>query len=237
MLQVCALFETVISAEGSDVDLDQVAAAAMAAVESAVKDEVEAATVVSATQTALAKTLQDLQAISGDSAKKKVAQLSEALASMDTSTSAESADSSNGTSSKSPPAVDAIQLLDSLTASTGAAAQTAAPAVAAAAAAAGVLLQAADSTSNNGSGAQSTTVSSIVEPAAAAAGGITASTGAPAAADSPPTPKVPVSGLEQVKKSKIAAARSKVFRAVGFAAAAALAYAFLQSAPGQVTLM
>lgn len=66
--QVCALFETVINAEGaegSDVNLSEVAAAAMAAVEGAVKDEVEAAAVVAATQTALKKTLADLHALSG----------------------------------------------------------------------------------------------------------------------------------------------------------------------------
>eukprot|EP00878_Enallax_costatus_P015300 GHUV01016023.1.p1 GENE.GHUV01016023.1~~GHUV01016023.1.p1 ORF type:complete len:863 (+),score=298.32 GHUV01016023.1:243-2591(+) len=214
--EVCALFETVINAEGSDVDLDAVAAAAMAAVESAVKDEVEAATVVSATQTALAKTLQDLQAISGDSAKKKVAELSEALASIDSST-----DKDSISSGKPTPAVDAIQLLDTLTASPAPAAAAPPQAVptAAAAAAAGVLLTAVDPSSNGSGGLQ---------PAAVAA---TSTAAAPAVA--PAAVETPTSGLEQVKKSKIAAARAKVVQAVGFAAAAALAYAFLQSAPGQ----
>ncbi|WIA31931.1 hypothetical protein OEZ86_002790 [Tetradesmus obliquus] len=76
--EVCALFERVINAEGSDVDLDQVAAAAMEAVEGAVRDEVEAATVLSATKDALAKTLQDLQALDGESAAARVAEISTA---------------------------------------------------------------------------------------------------------------------------------------------------------------
>lgn len=64
--QVCALFERVINAEGSDVNVEEVAAAAMQAVESALKDEVEAAAVVAATQAAMDKTLAELQALSGD---------------------------------------------------------------------------------------------------------------------------------------------------------------------------
>eukprot|EP00877_Chromochloris_zofingiensis_P008397 jgi/Chrzof1/3810/Cz13g09190.t1_KEA1[v5.2] len=64
--EVCALFERVINAEGSDVNVEEVAAAAMQAVESALKDEVEAAAVVAATQAAMDKTLAELQALSGD---------------------------------------------------------------------------------------------------------------------------------------------------------------------------
>lgn len=59
---MCALFERVITAEGTkDINVEEVAASAMAAVESAVKDEVEAAAVVEATQRALEATLKELQ--------------------------------------------------------------------------------------------------------------------------------------------------------------------------------
>jgi hypothetical protein len=141
--QVCALFEQAINAEGLDVDLDQVAAAAMAAVESAVKDEVEAATVVSATQSALATTLKDLQAISGNNEEAAaVAKMAAALAS--TEAAAAAALASTDKSGSPTPAADAIQLLDSLTGS------------AAGAAGAG-LLQAADSASSNGTPGSSAT--------------------------------------------------------------------------------
>lgn len=61
--EVCALFERVVAAPGTDLTVEQVAAAAMEAVEGAVKDEVEAATVVKATAAALERTLAELQAI------------------------------------------------------------------------------------------------------------------------------------------------------------------------------
>lgn len=114
-MQVCALFERAINAEGSDVDVnvDQIAAAAMQAVEGAVKDEVEAAAVVSATQTALANTLKDLQALSGQSMEEEAAAAAVALASMDGSKGGAAA-------------ADAIQLLDSLTGGSGGAAAGAA---------------------------------------------------------------------------------------------------------------
>lgn len=60
--QVVALFERVVNEEGTNnVNVEDVAAKAMAAVEGAVKDEVEAAAVVEATQNALEATLKELQ--------------------------------------------------------------------------------------------------------------------------------------------------------------------------------
>jgi hypothetical protein len=212
-LQVCALFERVINAEGSDVDLDQVAAAAMEAVEGAVRDEVEAATVLSATQAALAKTLQDLQALDGESAAARVAEISSVLASTDTPAAA--AASVDGSSSKAPsPTADAIQLLDSLTTAGAGAAGGAAGSAAAAGAA---LLQAVDAPSSNGSGGQA---------AAAAAAPV-----AMASYDS--TSKA----AEQAKKSQVEKAKAKLMKLGGAAVAIGLAYAFLQTAAGQVRRM
>jgi hypothetical protein len=209
-LQVCALFERVINAEGSDVDLDQVAAAAMEAVEGAVRDEVEAATVLSATQAALAKTLQDLQALDGESAAARVAEISSVLASTDTPAAA--AASVDGSSNKAPsPTVDAIQLLDSLTT---AGAGAAGGAAGSAAAAGGVLLQAVDAPSSNGSGGSA---------AAAAAAPV-----AMASYDSASK------AAEQAKKSQVDKAKAKLMKLGGAAVAIGLAYAFLQTAAGQV---
>jgi hypothetical protein len=214
-VQVCALFERVINAEGSDVDLDQVAAAAMEAVEGAVRDEVEAATVLSATQAALAKTLQDLQALDGESAAARVAEISSALASTDMPAAA--AASVDGSSVKAPsPTADAIQLLDSLTAA-GAAAASGAPG--GAAAAGSVLLQAVDaSSSSNGSGAPAAATAAAAAPVAVAATAESASKAA-----------------EQAKKSQVDKAKAKLLKLGGAAVAVGLAYAFLQTAAGQVS--
>lgn len=206
--EVCALFERVINAEGSDVDLDQVAAAAMEAVEGAVRDEVEAATVLSATKDALAKTLQDLQALDGESAAARVAEISSALASTDTPAAALASMDGSSSSSKAPsPAADAIQLLDSLTA-VGAAAATAGGAAATGAA----LLQSVDApSSSNGGGGQ----------AAAAAAPVVV------LADSPA--KV----AEAAKKAQVEKAKAKLLKLGSAAVAVGLAYAFLQTAAGQ----
>jgi hypothetical protein len=211
--QVCALFERVINAEGSDVDLDQVAAAAMEAVEGAVRDEVEAATVLSATQAALAKTLQDLQALDGESAAARVADITSALASTDTIATA--AASVDGSSSKAPsPTVDAIQLLDSLTAG---AAGAAGGAQGSAAAAGAALLQAVDApSSSNGSGGQAAGAAAAAVPVAMAS------------YDSASK------AAEQAKKSQVDKAKAKLLKLGGAAVAIGLAYAFLQTAAGQV---
>lgn len=204
-LQVCALFEQAINAEGLDVDLDQVAAAAMAAVESAVKDEVEAATVVSATQTALASILKDLQAISGKPEEAKaIADVVAALESTDSGDTT-SMDGSGGAT----PAGSAIQLLDSLTAG------------AAGGAAAGGLLQAvekggAGGASSNGTPSSSSAPSAVTSPAPS------------------PTPSGAPPPVDQAKV-KAAAAKAKLLQAAGFAVAAALAVAFYKSAAGEVS--
>jgi hypothetical protein len=202
--QVCALFEQAINAEGLDVDLDQVAAAAMAAVESAVKDEVEAATVVSATQSALATTLKDLQAISGNNEEEAaVVEIAAALAS--TEAAAVAALASTDKSGSPTPAADAIQLLDSLTSS------------AAGAAGAG-LLQAVDAASSNGAPGSSAAPSS-------------ATSSAPSPT---PTAAPPAYASMDGGKAKQSAAKAKLLQAAGFAVAAALAFAFIKSPAGEV---
>jgi heme exporter protein D len=212
--QVCALFERVINAEGSDVDLDQVAAAAMEAVEGAVRDEVEAATVLSATQAALAKTLQDLQALDGESAAARVAEISSALASTDMPAAAVASVDGSSSSKAPSPTADAIQLLDSLTAA-GAAAATAAPGGAAATGT--VLLQAVDApSSSNGSGGPATAAAAAAAPVAMAS------------VDSASK------AAEQAKKIQVEKAKAKLLKLGGAAVAVGLAYAFLQTAAGQV---
>lgn len=202
--QVCALFEQAINAEGLDVDLDQVAAAAMAAVESAVKDEVEAATVVSATKSALATTLQALQAISGnDEEAAAVAELAAALAS--TEAAAAAALASTDKSGSPTPAADAIQLLDSSTSS------------AAGAAGAG-LLQAVDSGSSNGAPGSSAAPSSAASPAPSPT----------------PMAMPPAYASMDGGKAKQDAAKAKLLQVAGFAVAAALAFVFIKSPAGEV---
>jgi hypothetical protein len=69
--EVCVLFDRAVQAEGNpDVVVEDVAASAMQAVGSALKDEVEAAAVVEATKKALAQTLKSLQALSPEPANK-----------------------------------------------------------------------------------------------------------------------------------------------------------------------
>jgi hypothetical protein len=198
---MCALFERAIDAEGSDVDLDEVAAAAMAAVESAVKDEVEAAAVVSATQEALKQILQNLQAIGGRPAAEAAAAALEinsaATASVDGAAAAAAAGSS------STPAADAIQLLDSLTG----------------AAAGGAVLRSVDAAGLPGSNGGSTAASSAVSPAASPIPSVAAQTDAAAAAS--------LAGMDgkAAKQSKQAA----LLQAAGYAVAVAAAYSFVQS--------
>lgn len=66
--EVCALFERLVSADKQEAE--EVAAAAMRAVEEAVKDEAEAAAVVSATRSALEETLSELALIDSTLATK-----------------------------------------------------------------------------------------------------------------------------------------------------------------------
>lgn len=210
--EVCALFERAINAEGSDVDLDQVAAAAMEAVESAVKDEVEAAAVVSATQTALATTLKDLQAISGDEAVTAVAaDIAAALASTDGGNVA-AASKDAAASGSSTAAVDAIQLLDSLTGS------------GAAGGAAAGLLQAVEKGAA-GSTSSSAAPSSATSPAPSPT---------PAAAASPALASVDLAA--KAKQASADKAKAKLLQAAGFAVAVALAVAFMKSPAGETLI-
>eukprot|EP00879_Flechtneria_rotunda_P019410 GHRR01020387.1.p1 GENE.GHRR01020387.1~~GHRR01020387.1.p1 ORF type:complete len:828 (+),score=374.04 GHRR01020387.1:716-3199(+) len=195
----------------------------MEAVESAVKDEVEAAAVVSATQSALAKTLQDLQALSGEPVT-PLPDVTATLVSVDIPASVDGADSSKADVAK------AIQLLDSLTGNNG---PPPGATVAAQGAASAALLEAMKATtSSSGSSppsSSSATISAASTASASAAGLAAAVTSLPAAA-----PK-PVSS-EQVKKNKLAAVKDKLLRVALFAASAALSYAFLQTAAGQSVL-
>jgi hypothetical protein len=206
-VQVCALFEQAINAEGSDVDLDQVAAAAMAAVEGAVKDEVEAAAVVSATQTAIAETLKSLQAISGQPAEEAVAELTAALSSTDGAASLASTDAAKG--GAAAPAVDPIQLLDTLTGT------------AAAGAGGSALLQSVDGKSLAGTPSGNGTPSSSVPPSTAASPSPT------------PPATIPAAYADQTKAKK-AAAKAKLVKACMFAVAVALAVSAIKSPAGEV---
>jgi hypothetical protein len=224
-LQVCALFERVINAEGSDVDLDQVAAAAMEAVESAVKDEVEAAAVVSATQAALANTLRDLSAISGaplQSEEDVVAEVAASLASIDVA-------ASGAEVGQTARAADAIQLLDSLT-SSGASSGNGAPPI----------LQVVDGTAAASSSNTAGTSSSGPPAAGAAASSPAAAavTALPAAAAAAAAVRPqPSAAADQAKTAKAAANKARLLQLCAFSVAAALGWAFLQSTAGQALVV
>jgi hypothetical protein len=230
---VCALFETVINAEGaegSDVNLSEVAAAAMAAVEGAVKDEVEAATVVAATQTALKKTLADLHALSGGEGEPAEVMAADAIL------AAQGADDTSD-----PRVQEAVALA---TAASVSSYDGSSPAEGAALAEVAAPV--------NGSGAEATTATVVVPappsevdqeatPAPAAA---STSSSAPAASPAPvaaaataaaaasSAQRAPSPASEKAKAQ--AAQRKKLVRLAGVLAAGAALYYAAQTPPAQV---
>lgn len=147
--EVCVLFDRAIQAEGNaDVDVEDVAAAAMQAVGSALKDEVEAAAVVEATKKALAETLKSLQALSSERIDEAtgvaeveaelLAAVADATASVDEAAGGPVLSNLDGLSAR--PLAETVQRVDALLGTEGAAEG----ATAAAAAVATVVVAAAD---------------------------------------------------------------------------------------------
>ncbi|GBF95422.1 K(+) efflux antiporter chloroplastic-like [Raphidocelis subcapitata] len=107
--EVCVLFDRAIQAEsGANVDVEDVAAAAMQAVGSALKDEVEAAAVVEATKQALASTLKSLQALSTEPVEEAAVEAELAAAVADATASVDFADGPGPAGGATLAAVDGV---------------------------------------------------------------------------------------------------------------------------------